>query len=204
MLLPGNEEQLASAPARLNGPVATLTSFDLHSPKEWRELGYSVLIDPVTGQTAAFTALCEAYKLQREGMPSGRKASETFAIYESFQDLAGFEELYEIERRTTGPGSNLVRQLSLVIVAPRRRRRSSAGGLAGPCIGGVGAIVTRRRVGLVVAGVRMTMPRSCLTSSGMVTGISSRRAVVPSEGALTGGDGKEGIGERADRGPAVP
>ena len=105
MLLPGDEEQLASAPARLNGPVATLTSFDLHTPKEWRELGYSVLIDPVTGQTAAFAALCEAYKLQREGMPSGRKASETFAIYESFQDLAGFEELYEIERRTTEPGT---------------------------------------------------------------------------------------------------
>jgi 2-methylisocitrate lyase-like PEP mutase family enzyme len=105
MLLPGDEEQLASAPARLTGPVATLTSFDLHSPKEWRELGYSILIDPVTGQTAAFAALCEAYKLQREGMPSGRKASETFAIYESFQDLAGFEELYEIERRTTEPGT---------------------------------------------------------------------------------------------------
>jgi methylisocitrate lyase len=105
MLLPQNDEQLAAAPARLAGPVAILTSFDLRTADEWWRLGYALLIDPVTGQTTAFTALREAYELQRAGKPSGRAARETFAIYESIQELAGFEELYDIERATTEPGT---------------------------------------------------------------------------------------------------
>ncbi|NBH07411.1 isocitrate lyase/phosphoenolpyruvate mutase family protein [Amycolatopsis sp. SID8362] len=105
MLLPANDEQLAEAPARLSAPVATLTSFDLHTAEEWRSLGYAILIDAVTGQTAAFAALREAYELQHSGKPSGRPAAESFAIYESFQELAGFEELYDIERATTEPGT---------------------------------------------------------------------------------------------------
>ncbi|MEV6900293.1 isocitrate lyase/phosphoenolpyruvate mutase family protein [Amycolatopsis sp. NPDC051372] len=105
MLLPGNDEQLAAAPARLTAPVATLTSFDLHTADEWQGLGYAILIDAVTGQTAAFAALREAYERQRAGKPSGRPAAESFAIYESFQDFAGFEELYDIERATTEPGT---------------------------------------------------------------------------------------------------
>lgn len=105
MLLPADDEQLAAAPKRLAAPVATLTSFDLHTAEEWRSLGYAILIDAVTGQTAAFAALREAYELQRAGKPSGRPAGESFAIYESFQELAGFEELYDIERATTEPGT---------------------------------------------------------------------------------------------------
>lgn len=101
MLLPDNEEQLAAAPALIAGPVAILTSFDLCTPEEWRRLGYAILIDAVTGQTAAFTALREAYELQKAGKPSGRKASEAFAVYEGFQELAGLDELYDIERATT-------------------------------------------------------------------------------------------------------
>lgn len=105
MLLPESEEQRAAAPRRLSGPVALLTSFDLHSPQEWTALGYSLVIDPVTGQTAAFGALREAYTAQRSGRRSGRSAAESFAVYEELQHLAGFEELYDIERATTEPGS---------------------------------------------------------------------------------------------------
>ncbi|MFD6530980.1 oxaloacetate decarboxylase [Streptomyces sp. NPDC060184] len=105
MLLPENDEQRAAAPRRLSGPVALLTSFDLHAPQEWTGLGYSMVIDPVTGQTAAFSALREAYEAQRAGLPSPRPAAESFAVYERLQDLAGFGELYDIERATTEPGT---------------------------------------------------------------------------------------------------
>ncbi|AEY86230.1 carboxyvinyl-carboxyphosphonate phosphorylmutase [Streptomyces hygroscopicus subsp. jinggangensis 5008] len=105
MLLPENAEQRAAAPRRLSGPVALLTSFDLHTPGEWSELGYSLVIDPVTGQTAAFGALRDAYRQQRSGRPSARPAAESFAVFEQMQDLAGFEDLYAIERVTTEPGT---------------------------------------------------------------------------------------------------
>ncbi|GGJ39919.1 isocitrate lyase/PEP mutase family protein [Streptomyces brasiliensis] len=105
MLLTQNPEQLAEAPRRLPGPVATLTSFDLHTPEEWAQLGYALVIDPVTGHTAAFSALREAYERQRTGRPSGRSVAEAFEVYESLQHLAGFEELYDIERATTEPGT---------------------------------------------------------------------------------------------------
>lgn len=105
MLLPENAEQRAAVPRRLSGPVALLTSFDLHTPGEWSELGYSLVIDPVTGQTAAFGALRDAYREQRAGRPSARPAAESFAVFEQMQDLAGFEDLYAIERVTTEPGT---------------------------------------------------------------------------------------------------
>lgn len=105
MLLPETDEQRAAAPRLLSGPVALLTSFDLHTPEEWAELGYAMVIDPVTGQAAAFTALREAYEAQRAGRRSPRPAAESFAVYEGLQHLAGFEELYDIERATTEPGT---------------------------------------------------------------------------------------------------
>ncbi|MFJ3672453.1 oxaloacetate decarboxylase [Streptomyces sp. NPDC090106] len=105
MLLPENAGQRAAAPRRLSGPVALLTSFDLHGAGEWAGFGYSMVIDPVTGQAAAFSALREAYEAQRAGRPSARPAAESFAVYEGLQELAGFEELYDIERATTEPGT---------------------------------------------------------------------------------------------------
>jgi methylisocitrate lyase len=105
MLLPEGAEQRAAAPRRLSGPVALLTSFDLHTPKEWGEFGYSMVIDPVTGQAAAFTALRDAYEAQRAGRPSALGPAESFAVFDGLQHLAGFEELYDIERATTEPGT---------------------------------------------------------------------------------------------------
>ncbi|MEV7080865.1 isocitrate lyase/PEP mutase family protein [Streptomyces sp. NPDC093516] len=105
MLLPENDEQRAAAPRLLSGPMASLTSFDLHTPQQWAEFGYSLVIDPVTGQTAAFSALRNAYRLQRSGRPSAHPAAQSFAVFEQMQRLAGFADLYDIERATTEPGT---------------------------------------------------------------------------------------------------
>ena len=105
MVLPETPEQWALAPRRLPGPAAVLTSLDLHTPQEWTDLGYALVIDPVTGQSAAFGAVKEAYTRQRAGQVSSRAASDAFAIYEQLQHLAGFEELYAIERATTESGT---------------------------------------------------------------------------------------------------
>lgn len=51
----------------------------------------------------------------------------------------------------------------------------------------------------------MTVPRSYLSSSGTVTGDQFEDGGGAVEGALAGsGDGEEGVGKQADRGPAVP
>jgi 2-methylisocitrate lyase-like PEP mutase family enzyme len=105
MLLPEDEQQLAEAPERLGAPVATLTSFDTQTPQRWQELGYALVIDPVTGETAAFDALREAYTRQRRGEPSGTPPATAMALFRELHELARFEELYEVERATTEPGT---------------------------------------------------------------------------------------------------
>ncbi|MBN9108321.1 MAG: isocitrate lyase/PEP mutase family protein [Pseudonocardia sp.] len=103
MLLPADEDQLAEAPRRLGAPLATLTSFDSQSQRRWQELGYALVIDPITGETAAFDALRRAYDRQRRGEPSGTGPATAMALFRELHELARFEELYEVERATTEP-----------------------------------------------------------------------------------------------------
>lgn len=105
MLLVNDAEQRAEAPKRVNGPLGTLTSFDLHSREEWSQLGWSLVVDPVTGQSTAFAALRDAYERQASGHQSLIGAQQAFEIYETLQHIAGFDELYDIERRTTEVGT---------------------------------------------------------------------------------------------------
>ncbi|MDF3307963.1 isocitrate lyase/PEP mutase family protein [Rhodococcus sp. T2V] len=105
MLLPEGSEQRALIPEKLDCPVATLTSLDLHTPDEWADMGYALVIDPVTGQTAAWAAITEVYQRHAQGRSSGRNPADAFRIWEEFQEIAGLEELYEIERDTTEPGT---------------------------------------------------------------------------------------------------
>jgi len=105
MLLTQTEEQTVQAPQRINGPVVIRKVFDVHTRAEWAELGYAMVIDAVTGAAVSFTALREAYERQRAERPVGSDPAGRYRAFEKFQDLGGFEELYEIERQTTEPGT---------------------------------------------------------------------------------------------------
>jgi methylisocitrate lyase len=104
MVLPRNDQELREMPQRISGPVGLLTSFDLQ-PGGWHGLGYSLVIDGLTGEAVSFQAIREAYTRQQQGLPSGLPPKVAMHIFEELHELSGTEELYQIERETTEPGT---------------------------------------------------------------------------------------------------
>ena len=101
MLMPAAEEQWASAAREIDGPLATITSLDARSAAAWRELGWSVVVDPFTAQVLAVQAVQQAYgRFMAEGS-TGVDRDAVFATYRTLADLAGLGPLYEIEDATT-------------------------------------------------------------------------------------------------------
>ena len=65
------------------------------------EHGFNVLIDPFTGQVAAYGAMRDAYRNMAESGVSGRDVDEIMSLYREVQNMAGMDDLYAIEERTT-------------------------------------------------------------------------------------------------------
>jgi methylisocitrate lyase len=105
LLSPGNEEEWRAAAKELPGPLAVLSRLDTRTPAGWHELGYALVLDPFTGQVAAFDALQRAYQAQLEGRSLERSREELDAVYRRLPAVAGLEALYDIERATTEPGT---------------------------------------------------------------------------------------------------
>jgi methylisocitrate lyase len=105
LLSPQQEEEWRAATNELPGPLAVLSRLDARTPAEWRELGYALVLDPFTGQVAAFDALQRAYQAQLEGRGLERSREELEAVYRRLPAVAGLEALYDIERATTEPGT---------------------------------------------------------------------------------------------------
>jgi methylisocitrate lyase len=104
MLFPQTDDQWGAAAGLLPGPVAVMAALDARPPAEWQQLGFAVVIDPFTGQVAAFDAVRTVYERQRAGEGKAELAGR-FAIYRELPGVAGLEELYDIERATTEPGT---------------------------------------------------------------------------------------------------
>ncbi|MEC8867479.1 MAG: isocitrate lyase/phosphoenolpyruvate mutase family protein, partial [Pseudomonadota bacterium] len=101
MLMPTNETEWQEAPRRFDVPVATITSLDSRLPAEWASLGWDLIIDPFTAQTAAVDAISNAYQQFRQSGTTGLDRNDIFAHYRLLADIAGLQEFYEIEDRTT-------------------------------------------------------------------------------------------------------
>ena len=101
MLMPTNETEWQEAPRRFDVPVATITSLDARLPAEWASLGWDLIIDPFTAQTAAVDAISNAYQQFRQSGTTGLDRNDIFAHYRLLADIAGLQEFYEIEDRTT-------------------------------------------------------------------------------------------------------
>lgn len=86
-------------------PLATIDVIGRHSPSEWGERGFALVIDAMTGQVVSYRALRDAYAGQRESGAPGVPLDEISPLYRELGVTAGFEELYEIERGTTEPGT---------------------------------------------------------------------------------------------------
>lgn len=103
MLFPTSDTQIAEAGWRLGGPLAIMGAAGRQDPEALSAHGFNLQIDPFTGQVAAFGAVREAYRAIAERGESGRPLDELMSLYRDVQDMAGMDELYAIEERTTVP-----------------------------------------------------------------------------------------------------
>ncbi len=101
MLFTNDPEQIAEAGRTLGGPLSMMAPADRLNRAELAEHGFNVLIDPFTGQVAAYGAMRDAYRSIAEGSGSGREVDELMSLYREVQGMAGMDDLYAIEERTT-------------------------------------------------------------------------------------------------------
>jgi methylisocitrate lyase len=100
LLFPSTEEEWLAAPEMLDAPLAAMVSADTDLPPGW-----PLVIDPFTGQVVAYRAMRDAYgALARDGS-TGQTLRDLMAVYRELPAMAGLEELYDLERRTTEPGT---------------------------------------------------------------------------------------------------
>ena len=91
MLMPTNELEWQEAPRRFDVPLATITSLDARLPAEWAALGWDLIIDPFTAQTAAVKAISTAYQQFRQSGTTSLDRVEIFEDYRLLPDIAGFQ-----------------------------------------------------------------------------------------------------------------
>ena len=101
MLFPQGEEQIAEAGRRLPHPLSLMAPADRLDPAALAGHGFTLLIDPFTGQVLMYEALRDAYRRIRGSGASGRDVDELMALYREVQQAAGMDDLYAIEERTT-------------------------------------------------------------------------------------------------------
>lgn len=101
MLFPSDDAQIAEAGRRLGGPLAIMGAAGGRDSEALSGHGFNLQIDPFTGQVVAYGAMRGAYQAIAERQESGRPIEELMALYREVQEMAGMEELYAIEERTT-------------------------------------------------------------------------------------------------------
>ena len=101
MLMPSTDEQWATAPKRIQAPLATIMSLDAKTADAWRTLGWNLVIDPFTAQVVVVDALRSVYD---RFIAEGATGTDPVAIrdgYRTLAELAGLEPFYAIEDATT-------------------------------------------------------------------------------------------------------
>ena len=101
MLFTSDPDQIAEAGRVLGGPLSMMAPADRLDRTELASHGFNVLIDPFTGQVAAYGAMRDAYRQIAERGASGREVDELMSLYREVQQMAGMDELYAVEERTT-------------------------------------------------------------------------------------------------------
>ncbi len=110
MLFASDPAQIAEAGRVLGGLLSMMAPADRLDRAELVQHGFTLLIDPLTGQVAAYGAMRDAYRNIAEGGTSGRGIDELMSLYRDIQRMAGMDDLYAIEQRTTvRPASRISR-----------------------------------------------------------------------------------------------
>ena len=101
MLFTSDEAQIAESGRVLGGPLSMMAPADRLDRVTLAGHGFNVLIDPFTGQVAAYGAMRDAYRNIAESGASGREVDELMSLYREVQGMAGMDDLYAVEERTT-------------------------------------------------------------------------------------------------------
>jgi len=102
LLFPSTEEEWAAAPRRLGAPLVAMVSVEAVAGLP---AGWPLVVDPITGQVLAYRAVRDAYRRYRAEGTSGHPIKELMSVYRELAPMAGLEPLYDLERRTTEPGT---------------------------------------------------------------------------------------------------
>lgn len=105
LLMPSSAEEWTQAPGLIEAPLVTFSSLGARTVDEWDELGWRVVLDPFSAQVLAHQAVEAAYRGVLSGNGLGTADRDIMAGYARLPEVAGLEELYEIERSTTEPGT---------------------------------------------------------------------------------------------------
>ena len=105
LLMPADDEQWRRAPELIDAPLVTFSSLATRTADQWTELGWSVVLDPFSAQVLAHEAVERAYRRVLADGDLGVPAGEIMAGYRRLSGAAGLDELYDIERATTEPGT---------------------------------------------------------------------------------------------------
>ena len=101
MLFTNDPAQIAEAGRVLGGPLSMMAPADRLDRDMLTEHGFNLLIDPFTGQVAAYGAMRDAYRGIAANGASGRDVDELMSLYREIQDMAGMDDWYALEERTT-------------------------------------------------------------------------------------------------------
>ena len=114
LLLPATAEQWRDAPERIDAPLVTFASLTARSIEEWTDLGWRIVLDPFSAQVLAGQMVEQFYRIALADGPTDPAEptiglpidpASVMAGYRALPSLAGLDELYDIERATTEPGT---------------------------------------------------------------------------------------------------
>jgi len=102
LLFPSTEEEWAAAPQRLGAPLVAMVSVEAVAGLP---AGWPLVVDPITGQVLAYRAVRDAFRRYQAEGTAGYPVKELMSVYRELAPMAGLEPLYDLERRTTEPGT---------------------------------------------------------------------------------------------------
>ena len=101
--IPATDDDIARVAAVVDVPLATIGLFD--QAVNGYPPGIGLFIDAMTPHVAVYRATKELLSGHLRGDRSGLDPKELMATYRELGTTGGFEELYDIERATTEPGT---------------------------------------------------------------------------------------------------
>ncbi len=101
LIMPETKAEWLALKDSVAAPIATFAALGGRSAEDWQNLGVSLVIDPFTPQVLALRAVKQAFEEFRASGQTGVAAAEVFELYHQLDEIAGFDELYAIEDKTT-------------------------------------------------------------------------------------------------------